>query len=84
MAKLFLDHQLCEDYAETIQRPISSYLDARAIQELGKYFSCPYSQYIILILVDVGRIKTSSSSQSSTITASCSKVDQESSTVLRS
>lgn len=83
MAKLFLYHQLCEDYAETIQRPISSNLDARAIQELGKHFLVYILKYV-LMHVDVGRTKTGSSSKSSTITASCSEVDQESSTVLRS
>lgn len=38
----------------------------------------------ILMFVDAGRTQTSSSSESSTITASCSEVDQEPSTVLRS
>ena len=46
--------------------------------------SLVYILKCILMLVDVGRTKTSSSSKSSTITASCSEVDQESSTVLRS
>ena len=36
------------------------------------------------MLMDIGRTKTSSSSESSTITASCSEVDQEPSAVLRS
>ena len=47
-------------------------------------FSLAYILKCILMLVDVGRTKTSSSSKSSTITASCSEVDQKSSTVLRS
>ena len=46
--------------------------------------SLAYIPKCILMLVDVGRTKTSSSSKSSTITTSCSEVDQKSSTVLRS
>ena len=84
MAKLFLDHQFCEDNAETIEGPVSSYMDARAIQKLGNISFTFFLRYILMLVVAVGCAKTSSSSKSSTITTSCSEVDQEPSTVLRS